>query len=236
MKALYVIFATIIIATIGFIVYTRYDTKKFVESNQQGPEVLSEEKTSPLVPEDVRPQIVTDKGQPEQDVDVNMSNDTDTNSFSAGQSVDIKSRDTATMSDTHQRSEEELAEWAKELKEIEEFSEIVRERTAGVKAQLKLMNERSKERLYKEANRLNSLSAEEQQVYFNNIRSGKALEEIPSNFFEILRNNVQTAGIPDEITDTFIENFKQMIRESTSEAGVKRHLGELRAHGFEPKF
>ena len=136
-------------------------------------------------------------------------------------------------SETHQHSEEE---WAKELKEIEEFSEIVRERTAGVKAQLELIEDSREKRFYEKANRLNSLSAEEQQAYFNNIRSGKELAEIPSNFFEILRNNVQTAGIPDEITDTFIENFKQMIRESTSEAGVKRHLEELRAHGFEPKF
>ena len=98
------------------------------------------------------------------------------------------------------------------------------------------MNERSKERLYKEANRLNSLSAEEQQAYFDNIRSGKVLEEIPSNFFETLRNNAQTLGVPDEIMDTFVENFKQNIRERASEEGARRRLEELRAHGFEPKF
>ena len=127
-------------------------------------------------------------------------------------------------------------EWAKELKEIEEFSAIVRERTASVKARLKSLNERRKKRLNEKANELNSLSAEKQQAYFDNIRSGEELKEIPSNFFETLRNNLQTFGIPDEITDTFIENFKQKIQESTSEEGVRKHFEELRAHGFNPKF
>ena len=135
--------------------------------------------------------------------------------------------------ETHPHNDEE---WAKELKEIEEFSEIVRERTAGVKAQLKLLNESKKKRLYKKANELNSLSAEEQQAYFDNMRDGKEVAKILPNFFRTLRNNVQTLDIPDEIMDTFIENFKQRMRERTSEAGVKRHLEELRAHGFEPKF
>jgi len=139
----------------------------------------------------------------------------------------------AHSSKTHPHNDEE---WAKELKEIEEFSQIVRERTASVKAQLKLMEEDSKKRLYAKANELNSLSAEEQQAYFDNMRDGKEVAKILPNFFEALRNNTKTLDIPDEITDTFIENFKQRMQERTSEAGVKRHVEKLRAHGFEPKF
>lgn len=139
----------------------------------------------------------------------------------------------AHSSETHQHNDEE---WAKELKEIEEFSKIVRERTASVKATLKLMEEDSEKRLYEKANELNLLSAEEQQAYFENMRDGKEVEKILPNFFEILRNNAQSMGISDEITNTFIENFKQRLQETTPEAWVKRHLEELRAHGFEPKF
>ncbi len=139
----------------------------------------------------------------------------------------------AHSSETHQHNDEE---WAKELKEIEEFSEIVSERTVSVKARLKSLNESREKRLYEKVNELNSLSAEEQQAYFDNMRSGKAFAEISSNFFDILRNNAQTFGIPDELTDTFIENFKQKMQERTSEEGVRKHLEELRAHGFEPKF
>ena len=139
----------------------------------------------------------------------------------------------AHSSKTHPHNDEE---WAKELKEIEEFSEIVRERTAGVKARLKLMEENRAKRMYEKANRLNSLSAEEQQAYFDNMRDGKEVAKILPNFFEALRNNAKTLDIPDEITDTFVENFKQRMQERTSEAGVKRHLEELRAHGFKPKF
>ena len=139
----------------------------------------------------------------------------------------------AHSSETHLHNDEE---WAKELKEIEEFSEIVRERTAGVKAQLKLLNESKKKRLYEKANELNSLSAEEQQTYFDNMRDGQEVAKILPNFFETLRNNAQSLGIPDEITDTFVENFKQRIEETTPEVWVKRHLEELRAHGFKPKF
>ena len=136
-------------------------------------------------------------------------------------------------SETHQHNDEE---WAKELKEIEEFSKIVNERTARVEARLKSLNKNREKRLYEKANELNSLSAEEQQIYFENMRSGKAFAEISSTLFETIRNNAQSLGMPDEITDMFIENYKQKMQERTSEEGVRRYLDELRAHGFEPKF
>ncbi len=135
--------------------------------------------------------------------------------------------------ETHSHSEEE---WAKELKEMEEFSETVRKRLADVEARLKVLNENRKKRLYEKANELNSLSAEEQQAYFDNIRSGKVLEEIPPNFFESARANMLSKGNSEEAIDMVLEGLKQKMQEYASEAGAKRHLEELRAHGFEPKF
>ena len=135
----------------------------------------------------------------------------------------------AHSSETHQRSEEELTEWAKELKEIEEF-------IAGANARLKLLNESREKRLYEKANELNSLSAEEQQAYFDNIRSGNVLEELPPDFFELAKANMLSKGNSEEAIDIVLEGFKQRMQEYASEAGAKRHLEDLRAHGFEPKF
>ncbi len=42
MKTFYVIFATIIVASIGFILYTQHETKKFIENIIQAPEIVSE--------------------------------------------------------------------------------------------------------------------------------------------------------------------------------------------------
>ena len=134
---------------------------------------------------------------------------------------------------THSHSEEE---WAKELKEMEEFSETVRKRLASANAQLKLLNESRKKRLYEKANELNSLSAEEQQAYFDNIRSGKVLEELPPDFFESARAYMLSKGNSEEAIDMVLKGLKQKMQEYASEAGAKRHLEELRAHGFEPKF
>ena len=92
------------------------------------------------------------------------------------------------------------------------------------------------------ANHLNSLSAKEQQAYFENIRSGKVLEELPPNFFELARVNLQSkeyseeAIFKEEAIDKVLRGFKQEIQKFASEAGAKRHLEKLRAHGFEPKF
>ncbi len=86
------------------------------------------------------------------------------------------------------------------------------------------------------ANHLNSLSAEEQQAYFENIRSGKVLEEMPPNFYESAKVNMRSKGHSEETIDEVLELFKQQIQNFASEAGAKRHLEMLRDHGFVPKF
>lgn len=136
--------------------------------------------------------------------------------------------------ETHQHSKEDLARWAKEIKELEDREKVIHEKFALFQANLRNIEKRSQRRLNEKANRLNSLSAEEQQAYFDNMRNG--LPELPSDFFESIRNSAQSAGIPNLLTDIFLKDFRQRIRESVSEEGVREHFEELRTHGFKPKF
>ena len=71
------------------------------------------------------------------------------------------------------------------------------------------MNSRSMSEIRNEelANHLNSLSAKEQQAYFENIRSGKVLEEMPPNFFESARENMQSKEYSDEVIDKVLRRF-----------------------------
>ena len=136
--------------------------------------------------------------------------------------------------ETHQHSKEDLARWAKEIKELEDREKVIHEKFALFQANLRNIEKRSQRRLNEKANRLNSLSAEEQQAYFDNMRNG--LPEIPSDYFESIRNRAQSIGIPNLLTDVFLKDFRQSIQDGISEEGVREHFEELRAHGFNPKF
>ena len=145
-----------------------------------------------------------------------------------------KSDENKHSSETHQHSKEDLARWAKEIKELEDKEKVINEKLAYIQADLRNIEKRSQRRLKEKANRLNSLSAEEQQAYFDNMRNG--LAEIPSDYFDSIQNTAQSAGIPDLLTFVFLEDFRQIIRDGISEEAVREHLEELRAHGFKPKF
>ncbi|MDE0482638.1 MAG: hypothetical protein OXI67_08690 [Candidatus Poribacteria bacterium] len=77
--------------------------------------------------------------------------------------------------------------------------------------------------------RLNSLSAEDQQNYFEDIKSGKAVDDA----LETVRTTFKEGGIPDSFTEVFLELLKPQF---SGESYAEKHLEELRAHGFEPKF
>ena len=145
-----------------------------------------------------------------------------------------KSDENKHSSETHQHSKEDLEKWAKEIKELEDMEEVINEKFALFQADLRNIEKRSQRRLNEKANMLNSLSVEEQQAYFDNMRNGHA--EISSNYFESIQNTAQSAGIPNLLTSVFLEDFRQRIREGISAEGVREHLEELRAHGFKPKF
>ena len=125
---------------------------------------------------------------------------------------------------------------AEEMDKKRKYLETIDNKLNEIKAGIDEVKKQSEIRNKEIANHLNSLSAEEQQAYFENIRSGKVLEEMPPNFFESLRVNGQSKGYSEETIDEVLELFKQQIQKFASEAGAKRHLEKLRAHGFEPKF
>ena len=125
---------------------------------------------------------------------------------------------------------------AEEMDKERKYLETIDNKINEFRARINEFKKHSEIRNKEIANHLNSLSAEEQQAYFENIRSGKVLEEMPPNFFESARVNGQSKGYSEETIDEVLELFKQQIQNFASEAGAKRHLEKLRAHGFEPKF
>lgn len=125
---------------------------------------------------------------------------------------------------------------AEEMDKERKFLETIDNKINEFRARINEINKDSEIRNTELANHLNSLSAEEQQAYFENIRSGKVLEEMPPNLFESLRANLQSKEHSEEAIDEVLGIFKQMIQNFASEAGAKRHLEKLRDHGFVPKF
>ena len=129
---------------------------------------------------------------------------------------------------------------AEEMDKERKHMETARNELNEMKARINELKKYSEIRNKEIANHLNSLSAKEQQAYFENIRSGKVLEEMPPNFFESARVNMQSKEYSEEYSEEAIDvvlgSFKQAIQKFASEAGAKRHLEKLRAHGFEPKF
>lgn len=117
-----------------------------------------------------------------------------------------------------------------------QYIETVTTELDEIKARLNALKKHSELRNIELANHLNSLSAKEQQAYFENIRSGKVLEEMPPDFFEVARANLQSKEYSEETIDKVFGLFKQEILKYASEAGAKRHLEKLRAYGFVPKF
>ncbi len=77
--------------------------------------------------------------------------------------------------------------------------------------------------------RLNSLSAKEHQTYFEDIKSGKAVDDV----LETVRSTFKEGGIPDSTVQVFLELLKPQF---SGESYAEKHLEELRAHGFKPKF
>ena len=77
--------------------------------------------------------------------------------------------------------------------------------------------------------RLNSLSAEEQKAYFEDIKSGKAIDDA----LEKMRTAFKEEGIPDSFIGVYFELLKPQLAQKFD---AEKHLEELRADGFKPKF
>lgn len=119
---------------------------------------------------------------------------------------------------------EEVKDIRNQLNELKYSSDVIKKRSEILKASYNKGEIQSK--LVK---RLNSLSAEDQKTYFEDIRSGKAVDD----FLETVRTTFKDRGIPDSFTVVFLELLKPQLAQ---ELDAEKHLEELRADGFEPKF
>jgi len=121
-------------------------------------------------------------------------------------------------------AEAEIKDFRNQLNELHYSSNELKKRFENLKAS---NNEgEMREKLVK---RLNSLSAEEQKNYFEDLRSGKTVDDT----LETFRTTFKEGGIPDSFTEVFLELLKPQLAQ---ELDAEKHLEELRAHGFEPKF
>lgn len=120
--------------------------------------------------------------------------------------------------------EEEMKDIRNQLNELNYSFDMIKKQAERLKASSNKDEIRSK--LVK---RLNSLSAEDQKAYFEDIRSGKAVD----NFLETFRTGLTEKGIPNSFIQVYLEYLRPQLDQ---ELDAEKHLEDLRAHGFEPKF
>ena len=130
---------------------------------------------------------------------------------------------------------EELAKRRAEAKMIIKNYKIQVNELLNSTNELKKQSERSKasynrnEMRAKLVKRLNSLSAEEQKAYFEDIKSGKAIDDA----LEKMMTAFKEEGIPDSFIGVYFELLKPQLAQKFD---AEKHLEELRADGFKPKF
>lgn len=106
-----------------------------------------------------------------------------------------------------------------------------------VKKKYNVVEEDIDQRNYTLAERLNSLSAEEQRAYFEEeYLSGKAAaEQFISAFFERLKSKAASQNYSEQ-AEKLIEQMKQGMPKISDEERINQHIEKLREYGFKPKF
>lgn len=99
------------------------------------------------------------------------------------------------------------------------------------------IKKRDEPRLYRLAEKLNTLSAAEQIAHFEEYRSqhSTAKEFIRTAFLEKARNEAASLGYSEPLEE-FFNQIEQTILEKTDGEWVQQHIEELRKYGFKPKF
>lgn len=147
---------------------------------------------------------------------------------------------------TSQRNDERLTKEENERKnaeiqvEIRRLENSMRETQNSLARIIKKHNTFKKnyeQRYYELADKLNALSVEEQQAYFQDYRNQQpaAKEFIRSTFFEKARTEAEAQGYSEQM-EVILSQMEQRLLGTTDEQRVKQHIDKLREHGFEPKF
>ena len=120
--------------------------------------------------------------------------------------------------------EEEVKNIKNQLNELNFSFDVIEKQAVRLKASSNKDEIRSKL-----VERLNSLSAEDQEAYFEDIKSGKAID----NYLETFRTGLTEKGIPDSFIQVYLEYLRPQL---SQDLDAEKYLKELREHGFEPKF
>ena len=139
-----------------------------------------------------------------------------------------------------QTDEESARAKAERLNKIEEAQSLIREtqqQRDDLFGHLNRLIEKDDQRQYALAKKLNSLSVEKQQAYFEDYRSQlpAAKEFIRSTLFENARTEAGSQEYSGQM-EKIISQIVQTIQETPDEERVKQHIEKLREYGFEPKF
>lgn len=132
-------------------------------------------------------------------------------------------------SGTYPYSEEELVEGMTAISEALEVAEIYKATLTEINNLRTTHLKEQKEQTYATANWLNSLSAEEQQAYFQDFRD--KVDELSN----LMRTSILgDADVSDNYKQYTFKMFESVL--SNKETLVNNYIEELRSHGFEPKF
>jgi uncharacterized protein YfkK (UPF0435 family) len=133
-------------------------------------------------------------------------------------------------SDMSQQSDEELEKETKKQKIAEVQAKLRRMKGSLREVQNSLENfeERHNSRLYALVKKLNSLSAAEQRIYFEEYRgqAPAAKEFIRTTFFEKAKSEAASLGYSEQ-AEELLNQIEQTVLEKTDEEMVDEHIKEL---------
>lgn len=133
--------------------------------------------------------------------------------------------------------EREKAEFLAKRREAQARSRERREKIEKAREQYNRSKKKLEQRYYELADKLNALSVEEQQAYFEDYRNQQpaAKEFIRSTFFEKARTEAEAQGYSEQM-EVILSQMEQRLLGTTDEQRVNQHIDKLREYGFEPKF
>ena len=160
-----------------------------------------------------------------------------TSGESTRQGADLKTSEQRGGGSSKEKSEPEKAELQAKIREAQARSRERRKRLEKLREQYNRSKNKLERRYYELADKLNALSVEEQQAYFEDYRNQQpaAKEFIRSTFFEKARTEAEIQGYSEQM-EVILSQMEQRILGTTDEQIVKQHIDKLREYGFEPKF
>ena len=160
-----------------------------------------------------------------------------TSGESAQQGSDLKTAQQNDEVSSKEETEQKKEEIQAEIRRLEDSMRETQNSLAHIIKKHNTFKKNYEQKYYELADKLNSLSVEEQQAHFEDFRNQlpAAKEFIRSTLFE----NARTEAVSQEYSEQMekiISQIVQTIQEIPDEQGVKQYIEKLREYGFKPKF